>query len=229
MKSLLEKYGISVEIEKIEKLEKFGEILKFYGSKFNLTAVLDDEGIKIKHFLDSLLYVDKFSTNANIIEIGSGGGFPSIPNKILREDISFTLVEATGKKCEYLNTVVKELDLKNVTVINARAEELGIDRDFREKYDYSIARAVSRLNVLSELCVPFIKKGGLFVAFKGEADEELKEAESTFKTLGCSVKNIYEFDLPSSAGKRKIIEISKEKNTPSLYPRPYAKIKKNPL
>lgn len=229
MKSLLEKYGIIVESEKIEKLENFGEILKFYGSKFNLTAVLDDEGIKIKHFLDSLLYVDKFSTNANIIEIGSGGGFPSIPNKILREDLSFTLVEATGKKCEYLNTVVKELDLKNVKVINARAEDLANDNGFREKYDYSIARAVSRLNVLSELCVPFIKKGGLFIAFKGEAEEELKEANSTFKTLECKVSNIYDFELPSNAGKRKIIEIIKEKNTPSLYPRPYAKIKKNPL
>ena len=125
MKDLFEKYGIDYDCESLEKLDIFKRLLKEYGSKFNITAVLDDEGINVKHFLDSVLYVDKFYTNAEVIEIGSGGGFPSIPNKILRNDLNFTLVEATGKKCEFLKTAVKELGLKGVTVLNARAEELG--------------------------------------------------------------------------------------------------------
>ena len=173
--------------------------------------------------------MDKFSTDAEVIEIGSGGGFPSIPNKILRNDLKFTLVEATGKKCEFLNTVVKELGLKGVTVLNSRAEELGKDRKYREKYDYAIARAVAGMNVLSELCLPLVRISGKFVAFKGNAEEELNAAKSAIKTLGGKVKKVYSFDLPFDAGKREIIEVEKVFSTDIKYPRQYAKIKKSPL
>ncbi len=229
MKNLFKEYGIALDDESLEKFEIFKRLLVEYGSKFNITAVLDDEGIKVKHFLDSVLFVDKFSTNAEVIEIGSGGGFPSIPNKILRKDLKFTLVEATGKKCEFLKTVVKELGLNGVTVLNARAEELGQDKRYREKFDYSIARAVARMNVLSELCLPLVKVGGKFVAFKGDAEEELNEAKPAIKTLGGKVKEVYSFDLPENAGKRNIIEIEKLSPTDLKYPRPYAKIKNSPL
>ena len=229
MKDLFEKYGIDYDCESLEKLDVFKRLLKEYGSKFNITAVLEDEGIKVKHFLDSVLYVDKFSTNAEVIEIGSGGGFPSIPNKILRKDLNFTLVEATGKKCEFLKTAVKELGLKGITVLNARAEELGQDKKYREKYDYAIARAVAGMNVLSELCLPLVKINGKFVAYKGNAEEELNAAKSAIKTLGGKVNEVYSFELPCGAGKREIIEVEKVFSTDIKYPRQYAKIKKSPL
>lgn len=229
MKNLFEKYGVALDDESIKKFEIFKRLLQEYGSKFNITAVLDDEGIKVKHFLDSALYVDKFSTNAEIIEIGSGGGFPSLPDKILRKDLKFTLVEATGKKCDFLKTVVKELDLKEVTVLNARAEDIAKDKKYREKFDYSIARAVAEMRVLSELCLPFVKKGGKFIAFKGNAEEESEKAKPAIKILGGKIKKVYDYDLPLDSGKRQIIEIEKIFSTDEKYPRPYAKIKKNPL
>ena len=173
--------------------------------------------------------MDKFIHNADIMEIGSGGGFPSVPNKILRDDLTFTLMEATEKKCEFLSVVVKELGLKKVRIINGRAEELGNDKNYREKYDYCIARAVARLNVLSEYCMPFVKVDGKFVAYKGNAAEETEEAKPAIALLGGKITNVYEFSLPNEEGKRNIIEVEKVKNTPSLYPRANGKIKKKPL
>lgn len=229
MKNLFASYNIELTDEKKKKFEKYSELLKEYNDKFNLTSILEDEQIKIKHFLDSCLYVDKFIHNAEIIEIGSGGGFPSIPNKILREDLNFTLLEATEKKCEFLSVVVKELGLKNVKIINGRAEELGNKKEYREKFDYSIARAVARLNVLAEYCMPFVKVNGKFVAYKGNAEEEIKEAKSAIDTLGGKITDVYEFSLPKDEGIRNIIEIEKIKNTPAEYPRLNGKIKKKPL
>lgn len=229
MKNLFASYNIELTDEKKKKFEKYSELLKEYNDKFNLTSILEDEQIKIKHFLDSCLYVDKFIHNAEIIEIGSGGGFPSIPNKILREDLNFTLLEATEKKCEFLSVVVKELGLKNVKIINGRAEELGNKKEYREKFDYSIARAVARLNVLAEYCIPFVKVNGKFVAYKGNAEEEIKEAKSAIDTLGGKITDVYEFSLPKDEGIRNIIEIEKIKNTPAEYPRLNGKIKKKPL
>ena len=127
MKELFEKYGINCDGESLEKFDIFKRLLKEYGSKFNITAVLDDEGINVKHFLDSVLFVDKFSTDAEVIEIGSGGGFPSVPLKIARDDLDFTLIEATGKKCSYLKEIGKELgfDVKRQLNPNGGAIALG--------------------------------------------------------------------------------------------------------
>lgn len=229
MKELFEKYGIPLNDEKQEKLREFSLLLREYNEKFNLTSITDEKEIEIKHFLDSCLFVDKFSTGAKIIEIGSGGGFPSVPNKILRDDLSFTLLEATEKKCEYLLAIKEKLNLKNVEIINGRAEEFGKDKKYREKYDYAIARAVARMNALCEYCMPFVKKGGSFVAFKGQAEEELKEAENAIKILGGRIKKVYEYELPEGNGTRNVIEIEKISSTPLLYPRPNGKIKKSPL
>lgn len=229
MEKTFEKYGIPLDEEKRKKFDIYRSILKEYNKVFNLTAITDDEEINVKHFLDSVIKVDNFSTAAEVIEIGSGGGFPSIPIKIMREDLKMTLLEATGKKCGFLKKVTDELGLKNVTVINGRAEELGNDVNYREKFDYAIARAVARMNVLSEYCMPFVKKGGSFIAYKGRAEEELKEAEKAIEILGGKIKNVYKTELPLNLGERNIIETEKIKNTPSLYPRSNGKIKKNPL
>ena len=173
MESLKEKalkYGLELTEEEVKKFEIFREMLKKYNNEFNLTAICDDEGINEKHFIDSLLGVEMFTKNSTVAEIGSGGGFPSLPLKIVREDLSFTLIEATGKKCRYLEKVITELGLKNMTVINGRAEEIGKDPLYRERFDHATARAVASLNILSEYCMPFVKTGGSFIAYKGNAD-----------------------------------------------------------
>ena len=229
MKETFARYGIKLSDDKIEKLKYFGEIIKEYNCKINLTSVVDDREVLIKHFLDSAIGEKFFPIGANCCEVGSGGGFPSLPLKIVREDLLFTLIEATGKKCEYLKYAVKELSLDNVLVVCGRAEELGKDKNYREKFDAVTARAVAKMNVLCEYCAPFIKVNGKFIAYKGEAAEELKEAENAVKTLGLAIEGVNCFDLPDGMGKRNIIVMEKIKNTPAAYPRGNGKERKKPL
>ena len=219
-------YNIQLNKVQEEKFKKYKDLLLFYNEKFNITAITDEKEIYIKHFVDSILPYQHFKVG-KYIDVGSGGGFPIIPLKIMMEDIDITLLEATGKKCEFLNTVIRELDLKNAVVINGRAEELAKKEEFREKFDCSTARAVARLNLLSELCLPFLKKGGSFYSYKGEGEEEVKEAEKGIKILGGKLEKIEKYSLDDA--KRCLIEIKKVNNTPSLYPRQYNKIKKSPL
>lgn len=231
MESLKEKalkYGLELTEEEVKKFEIFREMLKKYNNEFNLTAICDDEGINEKHFIDSLLGVEMFTKNSTVAEIGSGGGFPSLPLKIVREDLSFTLIEATGKKCRYLEKVINELGLKNVTVINGRAEEIGKDPAYRERFDHATARAVASLNILSEYCMPFVKTGGSFIAYKGNADAEIEEGRNAVKILGGEIGKIKSADLPDGS-ERKIIEIVKKSKTPVLYPRGNGKERKKPL
>lgn len=231
MESLKEKalkYGLELTGEEVKKFEIFREMLKKYNNEFNLTAICDDEGINEKHFIDSLLGVEMFTKNSTVAEIGSGGGFPSLPLKIVREDLSFTLIEATGKKCRYLEKVISELGLKNMTVINGRAEEIGKDPAYRERFDHATARAVASLNILSEYCMPFVKTGGSFIAYKGNADAEIEEGRNAVKILGGEIGRINSAEL-SDGSERKIIEILKKTKTPVLYPRGKGKERKKPL
>lgn len=229
MIDILKKQGFSLTEETEKKLDLFKDILKEYNEKFNLTSITDDDGIYEKHFADSLKGEEFFSLGANVLEVGSGGGFPSVPLKIARPDLKFTLTEATEKKCVYLKIVGEKLGFDNFTVINGRAEELGKEEKYREKYDIVTARAVARLNVLSEYCLPFVKKGGYFVAYKGDAEEEIKEALSAIGILGGEIANVKKFVLSEKSGTRNIVVIKKIKNTPSEYPRKNGAIKKNPL
>ena len=227
--SKIKEEKINLIAKQEEKFEKFCKILKEYNEKFNLTSITDDEGIYEKHFTDSLKGEDFFPLNAEVIEIGSGGGFPSVPLKIARDDLSFTLLEATEKKCGYLRIVGKELGFDNFNVICGRAEEFGKKEEFREKFDVATARAVARLNVLCEYCLPFVKKGGYFVAYKGDAEEEIKEAEKAVEILGGKIVEIKDFVLSEKSGRRNIIVIKKQRETPSEYPRLNGAIKKKPL
>lgn len=227
--SKIKEEKINLIAKQEEKFEKFCKILKEYNEKFNLTSITDDEGIYEKHFTDSLKGEDFFPLNAEVIEIGSGGGFPSVPLKIARDDLSFTLLEATEKKCGYLRIVGKELGFENFNVVCGRAEEFGKKAEFREKFDVATARAVARLNVLCEYCLPFVKKGGYFVAYKGDAEEEIKEAEKAVEILGGKIVEIKDFVLSEKSGRRNIIVIKKERETPSEYPRLNGAIKKKPL
>lgn len=219
-------YNIQLNKVQEEKFKKYKDLLLFYNEKFNITAITDEKEIYIKHFVDSVLPYQHFKVG-KYIDVGSGGGFPIIPLKIMMEDIDITLLEATGKKCEFLNTVIRELDLKKAVVINGRAEELAKKEEYREKFDHATARAVARLNLLSELCLPFLKKGGSFYSYKGEGEEEVKEAEKGIKILGGKLEKIEKYNLDDA--KRCLIEIKKVNSTPSLYPRQYNKIKKSPL
>ena len=227
--SKIKEEKINLIAKQEEKFEKFCKILKEYNEKFNLTSITDDEGIYEKHFTDSLKGEEFFPLNAEVIEIGSGGGFPSVPLKIARDDLSFTLLEATEKKCGYLRIVGKELGFENFNVVCGRAEEFGKKGEFREKFDVATARAVARLNVLCEYCLPFVKKGGYFVAYKGDAEEEIKEAEKAVEILGGKIVEIKDFVLSEKSGRRNIIVIKKERETPSEYPRLNGAIKKKPL
>ena len=226
MEKLFLSYGINLNDTQKESFEKYYQLLIHYNSMFNLTAITEREEVYKKHFVDSLLGVDNL-TMETLIDVGSGGGFPAIPLKIVNPKIKLTLLEATGKKCEFLKTVVSELDLKEVTVINGRAEDYAKNPDFREKFDHASARAVARLNTLLEYCLPFIKVGGSFISYKANAKEEIAECDNALKILGGSIQKVKEYTLDDA--NRSIIIVKKEKSTPPKYPRGQGKERKNPL
>lgn len=215
--------------EKREKLSLFQRLLLEYNEKFNLTSITDEKEIYYKHFIDSAAGESLFKENASVVEVGSGAGFPSLVLKILREDLSFTLVESVGKKCEFLKVAVDKLGLDKMNICNKRAEELARDPIYREKFDYAVARAVARMNSLSEYCIPFLKVGGRFIAYKSGDLTEIEEANSAYKVLGAVKKEIYSYTLTEEYGNRSLAVIEKIKKTPDKYPRGQGKERKNPL
>lgn len=214
---------------KREMLEKFRKMLLEYNQKYNLTAILEEKDVYYKHFLDSAAGVDLFSQGAKVAEIGSGAGFPSMVLKILRDDLSFDLFESVGKKCEFLRAVVDNFGFQGVHIYNVRAEDAAKDFSFREKYDFVTARAVARMNTLCEYCMPFVKVGGKFVAYKSGDVSELKEAQNAYKTLGGKLVDVHEYALPEGYGERVLAVVEKIKPTPAKYPRGQGKERKNPL
>lgn len=212
-----------------EEFASFFALLSETNKIMNLTALTDEKEVYLKHFADSVAPCGLFPEGADVAEIGSGGGFPSVPLKIVRPDLKFTLIESTGKKCAYLEKVVDKLSLGGVKVLNIRAEE-GARRDsLREKFDVACARGVARLNTLCEYCLPYVKTGGAFIAYKGDADGEIKEAENAVKTLGGRLEKVFRYSLSGEASSRCAIVIRKVKPTPAAYPRGRGKERKNPL
>ena len=226
MENLFLNCGIKLNSDQKAKFERYYELLSYYNERFNITAITEKEEVYKKHFIDSILGVDYIKGNT-LIDIGAGGGFPSIPLKIVKSEIKMTLLEATGKKCEFLKTVAKELELENVDVINGRAEDYAKKDGFRENFDIVVARAVARLNTLSEYCIPFVKVGGNFIAYKGSDKEEIVEAKTAVKILGGNIKEVVNKDL--FGAERNIVIIEKIKNTEKKYPRGNGKERKNPL
>ncbi|MBO4252011.1 MAG: 16S rRNA (guanine(527)-N(7))-methyltransferase RsmG [Clostridia bacterium] len=225
MEKIFENFGFDLTEKQTILFEKYYEILSEYNSRFNLTSITEKNEVYLKHFVDSL-FGGKF-IEGSFIDVGSGGGFPAIPLKILKPELKATLLDATGKKCEFLKTVAKELELKDITVICGRAEELAHDKFYREKFDCATARAVAALPVLTEYCLPFVKKGGKFVAYKGDAAEEIKNSENALKILGGEIERAEKLDL--SGNLRTIIVVKKVKETGAEFPRTNARIKKKPL
>ena len=218
--------GIVINNAQKDAFEEYYKLLVYYNEKFNITAVTDREDVIKKHFIDSALGV-KYVGRGELIDVGSGGGFPAIPLKLINDNINVTMLEATGKKCEFLKEVVKTLKLNGVTVINGRAEDYAKNMNYREKFDICTARAVARLNTLCEYCMPFVKVGGKFLSFKGEIDEELKESENAVNILGGKINVVDKYSLYDA--KRSIVVIDKIKPTDKKYPRGNGKERKNPL
>ncbi len=211
-----------------EKFAAFRELLLACNEKFNLTSVVEEREILYKHFLDSAMGERFFPVNSTVAEVGSGAGFPSVPLKILRGDLSFTLFESVGKKCEFLETAVKELGLSGMSVQKLRAEDAARG-EFREKFDVCCARAVARMNTLAEYCLPLVRTGGRMIAYKGNAEAELAEAERAIALLGGEVEECAIFSLPEGCGERTIVVIRKKRPTPAKYPRGRGKERSAPL
>ena len=229
MNERIERAKEIVFIEKKREFEEFRKLLIEYNKKYNLTTILEEKDVYYKHFLDSAIGEWLFQKNAVVAEIGSGAGFPSLVLKIIREDLSFSLFESVGKKCEFLQVVVDNFAFKGMNIYNIRAEDASRDNKHREKYDYATARAVARMNSLSEYCMPFVKVGGEFIAYKSGDTTEIKEAESAYKTLGGKLQNVYSYSLPEEYGDRTLAIVKKLKPTPNKYPRGQGKERKSPL
>ncbi len=222
---LLEEFGLSNN--KISKFERYLDLLLEWNEKFNLTAITDKDEIEEKHFIDSIELVKYFDLkNKTLLDVGSGAGFPGIPLAIVEPSLQITLLESNGKRVRFLNEVVKELELKNVSIIQGRAEELGT----REKYDIVTARAVKELNVLLEICFYLVKVGGLFIAYKSSGvDEEISNAKRAFKLLQIDEYKKFDYCLPKSKNSRVFLGILKKNKTQKKYPRVYGEIIKQPL
>ena len=229
MKEILLKNSIEVSEEVFADLNAFCDFLLEKNKQFNLTAIRDKAEFFEKHLADSLKGSSFFSDGKKILEVGSGGGFPSLPLKLNNRELDFTLLEATGKKCAFLNEVKNNFALDKLEVVNARAEEYS-RTSARESFDIVTARAVASLNVLCELCLPFLKVGGRAVFYKQKSQSEFNEGKKAIEILGGKWVDSFAYTLASSPeSERVIIVIEKIKNTPEKYPREYKKIAKSPL
>lgn len=233
MDLIQEALNLNIEIsEKAnEMFAKYAKMLLHYNEFMNLTAITEPDEVKEKHFLDSvtLLLSEKLEEGCSLIDIGAGAGFPSLPVKIVRDDIDVTMLDSLNKRINFLNDVIKELGLEEIRAIHSRAEDGGKNKDLREKFDIATARAVADLSVLAEYALPFVRLGGYFVAMKGNApEEEINSAKKAIKEMGGEIESVKEITLPSGIN-HCIVIIKKVKNTPSKYPRKAGTPHKSPI
>ena len=231
LKTSAEKMGIELSQNQLEKFDLYKKLLLEWNEKMNLTAITDDEGIAIKHFADSISVLPLIENkNASLIDVGTGAGFPGIPLKIANDWFKVTLLDSLNKRITFLEEVKKELGITNLECIHSRAEDGGRNADLREKFDYCVSRAVARLSVLSEYCMPFVAVGGYFISLKGpDAAEELTEAQKAISVLGGKVEKVVEITIPESDLKHCAVVIKKIKSTPKAYPRKAGTAAKKPL
>lgn len=224
----VENLGIEITDKKLEQLEKYYELLIEYNKVMNLTGITEKEEVYLKHFYDSLTIsklIDLTQENS-LCDLGSGAGFPGIVIKIFYPNLKIVLVDSLNKRINFLNTVIKELELKDIEAIHTRIEEYAVSN--KEKFDVVTARAVAPLNILLELGINLVKVGKYFIAMKGNIENE-PDYNNAIKKLDCSLGNIIKFKLPIEESNRSLIKIIKEKSTSKLFPRKYNEIKKKPL
>ena len=208
----LKDLGIDITEEKLNKLDKYYDLLIEWNNKINLTAITEPKEIILKHFVDCAT-INKFIDENKVLDIGTGAGFPGIPLKIINEDLEITLADSLNKRIKFLDIVIETLELNKIETIHSRAEELAKNKKYRESYDIVVSRAVAALNVLLEYTTPFIKVGGKVICMKGNnVEEEIKESKNAIKILGT-----------------KLLPVEKMKNTPAKYPRKAGTPAKEPL
>ncbi len=226
----VKKIDIDINEEQINKFYDYMNLLIEWNKKINLTAITDYNEIILKHFVDSLTINKCIKENNYVVDVGTGAGFPGIPLKIIRDDIKIVLVDSLNKRINFLNEVIKELNLKNIETVHARAEEFGRNKKYRQKFDIATSRAVANLSTLSEYMIPLVKINGRCICMKGkEIKEELKDSLNAIKVLGGKVENVEEFELADNDINRSIIYILKEKDTPNKYPRKAGTPSKDPI
>ncbi|SDZ65139.1 16S rRNA (guanine527-N7)-methyltransferase [Evansella caseinilytica] len=231
-KEALSHKGIGLSDGQLSQFRQYYETLVDWNGRMNLTAITAKADVYLKHFYDSLsvaFYFD-FQQQLKIIDVGAGAGFPSIPLKICFPHLDVSIVDSLNKRITFLNALAEELEMTGVTFYHDRAEDFGHKPEHREQYDVSLARAVARLPVLAEFCLPLVKKDGSFIAMKGAgAEEERQDAKKAVAVLGGETSTIHPFHLPKEEGERSIIVISKTKATPKKYPRKPGVPAKKPL
>ena len=230
LKEKAEMFHVKLDETALERFDLYGKLLVEWNEKINLTAITDPEGVTIKHFLDSITifsYVD-IPEGAKVIDVGTGAGFPGLAMLIARPDLQMTLMDSTKKRLTVIEDILEKIGL-SADVVHSRAEEGGKKEEYREKYDFSTARAVTNLRDLAEYCLPFVKVGGSFVPMKSaKTQEEIAEGKKAIHVLGGQIAKVDTFDL-LDCGERTIINVKKISSTPAKYPRPSAKIAKNPI
>ena len=213
-----------------DQFSKYMELLLDWNEKINLTAITEKDQIVLKHFIDSLTISDLIDNDSKVIDVGTGAGFPGIPLKIYNETLRITLVDSLNKRVNFLNEVIKELDLKNISAKHARAEEFARLNNQRECYDYAISRAVANLSTLVEYLLPFVRVGGKCICMKGpNIEEELNNSKNALKLLGGEIEEVKGLVLPDSEMERKIVIIKKIRKTDKTYPRKAGMPSKKPL
>lgn len=231
LQNYIKDYKITLTENQYEQFQKYFELLVEWNEKMNLTAITDESGVALKHFADSLSllnFVD-IPQNSSLADVGTGAGFPGVVLKIARPDIKLTLIDSLNKRLVFLGEVCAQLGIE-AELIHSRAEDGARDEKLRENFDFAVSRAVARMNVLSEYCLPYVKVGGAFCAMKGaQANEEFKESLNAINTLGGKLEKKYFFELPENGGERAIAVVRKVKNTPQKYPRQSGKIKAKAL
>lgn len=221
------KYGFELTEEQYRKFDIYADFLVEYNKNVNLTAITEPDEILLKHFIDSVLLLKyaEIPENSSLIDVGTGAGFPSVPLKIMRNDIKITLLDSLAKRITFLEKLCGRLEI-TAEFIHGRAEDVAHKAEYREKFDFSCARAVANLAVLSEYCIPFVKQGGYFLSMKGRG-EDIEGAGNAVKILGGEIGVISEYTLENDA--RKIILIKKISQTSAKYPRKSVQIKKKSL
>lgn len=228
----LKDLGLNPSFDAIAKLETMKKLLLEWNEKINLTAITESEEVDIKHFVDSAtcLATGYIKDNCEVIDVGTGAGFPGLPIKILNSSVQVTLLDSLNKRIKYLDDVIQTLGLKGIKTVHSRAEDGGMNKQYRERYDIAVSRAVAAMNVLCEYCLPFVKVGGYFVCQKGPSyKEELANAAKAIDLMGGSVKEIFDYKLPNTDITHHIIIIQKVRNTPTKYPRKAGKPAAEPI
>lgn len=232
LKGLCKEIGIELSILQEQKLNRFYELLIEKNKVMNLTTITEYNEVVLKHFIDSLMIHDKLDMFhvKHIMDVGTGGGFPGIPLKIMYPEINITLLDSLNKRINFLKEVQKELELEYIECIHGRAEEIAHQPGYREQYDLVVSRAVANLSSLCEFCIPFVKVGGVFVSYKsGDIDEELRNAANAIHTLKAKIGKVVKYQLPGTDIRRSMIIIEKVGHISNKYPRKPGTPLKQPL